>query len=312
MKYLISIVGPTGVGKTELSLRLARHFQTEVLSGDSRQVYRHMNIGTAKVSPEITAEIPHHFIDILDPSEEFDAAQFAEQADQLVERLHASGREVVIVVGGSTLYMNALWHGLDDMPKVPKEIRTQLNQELSTLGLPELVNQLKAHDPTTWERIDKHNPARVIRALEVFRASGKPISFFRENKPEKTVPYRHIKVGLTTERSVLYERINHRVLQMMEAGLLQEVDTLLNMGYTSISPGLRSIGYQELIAFRAGKHSLETAIKLIQRNSRRYAKRQLTWYRKEADIVWMESGTETAENVKKWVEIGYPYKKSTD
>lgn len=299
MKHLISIVGPTAVGKTSLSLRLAQRFTTEIISSDSRQMYRYMDIGTAKPSREELDSVPHHFIDILTPDQVYSAGQFERDADQLIEQLFQK-HDVLIVSGGSTLYMNALWHGFNEMPEISPDIRPQLNQEWEEKGLSPLLLELQKVDPVTYEQIDRNNPARVIRALEIFRGSGLPISQFRTGIPPKDRAYRLINIGLEDYREQLYSRIDQRVLNMISDGLEQECQTLLDMGYDPDMRALQAIGYAEIYAFLAGDIDKSEAIRLIQRNSRRYAKRQLTYYRKFDDIQWFRAGD--WEVVDKWIQ----------
>jgi tRNA dimethylallyltransferase len=300
MKFLISIVGPTGVGKTSLSLFLAKKYKTEIISSDSRQMYRHMDIGTAKPNRKVLEAIPHHFIDSLDPDEPYSAGRFEVDAENLLKRLFEK-HDVVIVVGGSTLYISALWHGMDDMPKIPEEVRSGLNAELEEKGLEALVQELAEVDPETHRYVDKKNPARVKRALEVFRATGKPISDFRKGKKKKETYYRHIKVGLRLDRPNLYKRINYRAEQMARKGLADEVRKLLKMGYGPELNSMQSIGYQEMIPFIEGKTNFFSAVKLMQRNSRRYAKRQFNWYRRFPDIKWFEASKDREEEIADWV-----------
>jgi len=289
MKTLISIVGPTAVGKTHLSILLATHFQTAILSSDSRQMYQYMNIGTAKPTPEEKQGIPHYFIDSLKPNQSYNAGQFERDAESLLEKLFKK-HDVVISVGGSTLYIDALWNGIDEMPYIDPVIRVQLNWLFTSEGMEPLLAELKSVDPETWQRIDRKNPARVIRALEVFRGTGTPISAFRKGPRNKERTYNLIKIGLELEREQLYQRINKRVEHMMAEGLEEEVKMLLDMGYHQKLPAMQSIGYREFFPYFQGEYPLEEAVRLIQRNSRRYAKRQFTWFRKDESIQWFPSG----------------------
>ncbi len=291
LKHLISIVGPTAVGKTKLSLLLAQTFGTEILSTDARQIYRGLDIGTAKASPEEQALVPHHLIDFLDPNETFNAGQFETLAEAKVESLLTRYNKL-ISVGGSTLYINALWNGIDPMPEVPDEVRAQLQDAWQQSGLEPLLEELRAVDPETFRTIDLQNPSRVLRALEVYRASSQPISFFRKGKSAKVRTYTLWKIGLREERKQLYARIDQRVLTMMKAGLLEEVQGLLDAGYAPEGQAMQSIGYRELIQYLQKKISLDEAIALIQRNSRRYAKRQMTWFRRDPEIQWFPAGAE--------------------
>ncbi|MEZ4775438.1 MAG: tRNA (adenosine(37)-N6)-dimethylallyltransferase MiaA [Bacteroidia bacterium] len=299
MKYLISIVGPTAVGKTALSIAVVEALDTVILSTDSRQMYRFMDIGTAKPSEAEKKDIPHYFMDTLYPDETYNAGRFEAEADILIEQLFQT-RDYLVTAGGSTLYVDALWNGIDEMPPIPAEIRAQLNQEFQENGLENLLEELAQVDSETYTQIDKANHARVIRALEVFRATGKPISFYRNQTSGKKRNYHLIKIGLTDERAALYERINRRVEQMAEDGLEKEVRDLLAKGYSRENQALQSIGYIEIIDYIEGKTSLSEAVELIQRNSRRYAKRQLTWFRRYDDINWFRAGEN--ETVVNWLK----------
>ncbi|MDW3648544.1 MAG: tRNA (adenosine(37)-N6)-dimethylallyltransferase MiaA [Bacteroidia bacterium] len=299
MKYVICIIGPTAVGKSALSLELADRLKAEIISSDSRQMYRYLDIGTAKASEEELGKTPHHFINNLDPDQAYNAADFEKEAENRIKDLHKSS-DVAIVVGGSTLYMDALWYGFDEMPEIDPEVRRRLMQEHKEQGLGKLLKELEAVDPLSYEKIDQQNHARVIRALEVYRSSGKPISFYRKGKKAKKTPWTYIKIGLTDERKPLYKRIDKRVLEMIEAGLEDEVKSLLKT-YGSKAPALQSIGYSEMISYLEGEIDLAEAIRLIQRNSRRYAKRQFTWFRRYEDIQWFEAGQ--FEEIWKWLQI---------
>ncbi len=296
---LISIVGPTAVGKTALSLQLAEAWGAEIISADSRQMYRHLDIGTAKPGGEELRRVPHHLVSWLDPTEELNAARFAETAESILYQ-GIQQKPVWIMVGGSTLYLEALWHGLNEMPPTPPAVREQLMTRLHDAGLLPLVAELEVVDPATFARIDRNNPARVIRALEVFHATGQPISQFQRGTGQLDRPWQHLKIGLEDDREALYERINKRVDMMMEAGLLSEVRTLLAEGVPPDSQAMHSIGYEELVKHVAGKISLEEAVEQIKLHSRRYAKRQLTWFRRYNDIEWFRAGQEKATLA--WVE----------
>lgn len=288
MSYLISIIGPTAVGKTALSIKLAHRYDTSILSCDARQVYKYMDIGTAKPSSDEIGTIPHHFINHLNPDQSYTAGQFESESEKVLSQLFEE-KEVVISVGGSTLYNQALWYGLDTIPSAEPKIREGLNLAHMNGGLEPLLTELRSVDPTTYERIDRNNPLRVIRALEVFRETGKPISSFQTGKKQASKSYQLILVGLTMDRKTLYDRINQRVDQMMGLGLEQEVIELLQAGYTPDSQALQSIGYREIISYISGEYDITEAIRLIKRNSRRYAKRQMTWYRRDSEINWFES-----------------------
>lgn len=297
--WLISIVGPTGVGKTKLSLDLAAHFDTVILSADVRQMYRGMDIGTAKVSAEERAAVPHFFIDTLTPDMPYSAGQFERDAVRLLGELFVQ-HKVVLSAGGSTLYNDALWHGIDEMPDVPPQIRQAVQQQLQQEGLAPLLQELAQADPETYARMDRNNPARVLRAVEVWRASGRPISAFRTGSPAAR-PWRQLKIGVTAPREELYARIDARVHAMIEAGLEAETCALLAQ-HSPDCQALQSIGYQEMIAYLRGEISLETAITLIQRDSRRYAKRQLTWWRRDPEIMWIEAGETATDKALQWIQ----------
>lgn len=298
MKYVICIIGPTAVGKSALSLELADRLQAEIISSDSRQMYRYLDIGTAKANEEELGRAKHHFVNSLNPDQEYNAADFEKEAEALIPKLHKAS-DAVIVVGGSTLYMDALWFGFDEMPEIDPQIRKRLMQEYESTGLELLLKELESVDAVTFSSIDQQNHARVIRALEVYRSSGKPISFYRKGKKPKETSWKYLKIGLTDERALLYKRIDERVLEMIEAGLEEEVEHLLKT-YGPHAPALQSIGYSEMISYLQGEIDRTEAIRLIQRNSRRYAKRQFTWFRRYEDIQWFEAGKR--EEIWTWLQ----------
>ncbi|AHM59021.1 tRNA delta(2)-isopentenylpyrophosphate transferase [Flammeovirgaceae bacterium 311] len=280
-KYLIVVGGPTAVGKTAFSIRLAQELNTHVISADSRQLYRHLNIGTAKPEPQELAAAPHHFIDILEPDTEYSAGHFERDALALLKELFRE-HQAVVVAGGSGLYVQALCRGMDQMPEVPSEVRMQLNQIYIDSGLEVLLEELRQHDPVYWQEVDRQNPARIIRALEVIRATGQPYSGFRQQQyPQR--PFQVIKIGLDRPREELYARIDVRMDAMIEQGLFREAEALYP--YRQLN-ALQTVGYQEIFGFLEGAYSRDEAIRLLKRNSRRYAKRQLTWFRKDEDYTW--------------------------
>ncbi len=282
-KTLIVVVGPTAVGKTAMGIALAKYFKTSIISADSRQFYQEMSIGTAKPTKEELAEAKHYFIDSHSIATDYTAGDYEREALQCLEELFKT-TDVVIAVGGSGLFVRALTEGLDDLPKAPEEVRESLNQSFREHGLQPLQARLKEVDPTYYAKADIENPQRVIRALEVFEASGKPISHFMKNEAVKR-PFNVISIGLNTDRAVLYERINRRVDIMMEQGLLAEVQSLSS--YKN-KPALLTVGYAELFDYLDGLISLEEAIEHIKQNSRRYAKRQITWFKKYGQTHWFE------------------------
>lgn len=282
-KTLIVVVGPTAIGKTALAIQLAQFYQTAIISADSRQFFKEMHIGTAKPSAEELAAAPHHFIDSHSVKTLFSTGDFEVQALQLMETLFKN-HEVLIMVGGSGLYIDAVCKGLDDLPEIDLHIREQLNQQLAAEGINSIRQQLEKLDPEYYAKVDQANPQRMIRGLEVVLSTGKKLSsFLTANKKQR--PFNIIKIGLNTDRALLYERINHRVDLMMEAGLLQEVEALLP--YRQYN-ALNTVGYAELFDYLDGKSDLDTAIAMIKQNTRRFAKRQLTWFRRDEETHWFE------------------------
>ncbi len=280
------IVGPTAVGKTALSLLIAEKRAVEIISADSRQIYRYMDIGTAKVSSEVRRQIPHHFIDICLPDEYYSAGMFGKQARQTVEEIVRRGK-IPLVVGGSGFYIRALVDGIFELDARDAAVRQQLEARLSEEGLASLYAELQKADPAYAAKISHNDRQRILRSLEVFYVTGKPFSFWHEQKPEPA-PFEAVFWGLTAERTTLYRRINERVLRMLQEGLEEEVRGLLEMGYSPELNALNTVGYKEMIDYLNGKISRETMIERIQRNSRRYAKRQLTWFRAESRVHWHE------------------------
>ncbi|MCH1437671.1 MAG: tRNA (adenosine(37)-N6)-dimethylallyltransferase MiaA [Flavobacteriales bacterium] len=280
-KHLIVIAGPTGIGKTDLSIRLAKQYQAEIISCDSRQFYREMNIGTAVPNKTDLAEVKHHFIQNLSIENPYTVGDFEKDALTKIDELHQKN-DVVIMVGGSGLYIDAVCKGLDDFPKIPTDIRARLNQRLVHEGIESLEQELNKLDPDYHKIVDKSNPHRIIRALEVCLVSGKAFSSFRK-KQEKTRTFNTIKIILNRDRETLYERINLRVNQMMKEGLLEEVNNLLP--YREFN-ALQTVGYKELFAYFDGECNLETAIEEIKKNTRRYAKRQMTWFRRDPETLF--------------------------
>ena len=278
---LVVIAGPTAVGKTDLCLRLARALDTEIISADSRQFYREMNIGTAKPSPEELEVIKHYFINSHSITQEYSVGAFEADALTLLEKLFRE-KKVVILTGGSGLYIQAVCAGLDEIPETLPEVRQRLMAELEQHGLSSLLNQLKELDPIYYEQVDKANPQRVIRALEVCYSSGHPYSIFRGGNP-KPRPFNIIKIGLTRDRAELYQRIDWRMDQMLAAGLVEEAKALY--AYRAHN-ALQTVGYKEIFDFMEEKQDWFETVRLLKRNSRRYAKRQLTWFRRDPAFKW--------------------------
>ena len=282
MRRLTIILGPTAVGKSEYAVTQALRAGSPVISCDSRQIYKEMSIGTAVPSPEQLAAVPHYFIGTLSVTQNYTAGMYEMDALALLERLFAEGHEELVMTGGSMFYIDAVCHGIDDIPAASPELRERLTREAEA-DLPALVEQLRARDPETCEEIDTLNPQRVIRALEVCLTTGKPFSSFKKREPKRR-DFEIVKIGLERPREQLYARIDARVDAMMEAGLLEEVKRLLPLRNY---PALRTVGYEELFDYLDGKTSLEEAVRLIKRNTRHYAKRQLTWWRRDGDIEWL-------------------------
>ncbi|WP_454881729.1 tRNA (adenosine(37)-N6)-dimethylallyltransferase MiaA [Sphingobacterium detergens] len=282
-KTLIAIVGPTAVGKTAMAISLAQYFKTEIISADSRQFYREMTIGTAKPDLEELASAPHHFINSHSITQDYSAGDFEREALHKLDELFRQN-DVVVMVGGSGLFVRALCQGLDDLPKAGDEVRERLNNEMAQLGLEQMKERLKTIDPAYYQIADIDNPQRVVRALEVFEATGKPMSFYHKKDLNKR-PFDILTIGLNMERPELYERINLRVERMMEMGLLEEVKSLVPF---RSKPALLTVGYAELFDYLDGNISLEEAVERIQQNSRRYAKRQITWFKKYGNTSWFQ------------------------
>lgn len=274
-KFLIVIAGPTASGKTSLGIRLAQKYGTAILSADSRQFYKEMSIGTAKPTPEELAAAQHFFIDNLSIHDEYTVGQYEKDAISLLENLFKT-KDIVLLVGGSGLFIKAVLEGLDKFPEVPQSVRNKWSKIAETEGIEKLQNLLQKQDSEYYREVDIHNPHRLIRALSVIEVSGKPFSSFR-NKSGKKRNFIPINIKLNWEREILYQRINLRVDQMMEQGLLAEANGLYHLKDLN---ALQTVGYQEFFDFFDGNISQEEAVELLKRNTRRYAKRQMTWLRK--------------------------------
>ncbi|WP_437922276.1 tRNA (adenosine(37)-N6)-dimethylallyltransferase MiaA [Sphingobacterium sp. LRF_L2] len=282
-KKLIVVVGPTAVGKTALGIALAKHFSTEIISADSRQFYKEMTIGTAKPDAEELHQAKHHFIDSHSIEEDYSAGDFERDALALLANLFKR-YDYVVMVGGSGLFVRAVCEGLDNLPKVPSEIRDKLNNMFEEYGIEPLQSRLKEVDPDYYENADIQNPQRVIRALEIFEATGTPFSSFRQRDVDAR-PFEIVTIGLDMEREQLYNRINERVERMIEKGLVEEVKALISYRH---KPALLTVGYVEIFDYLEGKVPLGLAIASIQQNSRRYAKRQITWFKKYGNTTWFK------------------------
>lgn len=287
---LLCVVGPTAIGKTALSVQLAQHFNTEIISADSRQFFKEMRIGTAVPSPEELAAAPHHFIQHLSITDSYSVGDFEREAIALLDDLFKK-HPVVVLVGGSGLYVDAVTKGLDEFPEIAPGVRDALNQQLESEGIANLQDELRQKDPNYYSEVDLQNPHRIIRALEVIRQTGKTFSSFRSQQLKQR-KFKIIKLGLTAERELIYDRINKRVDIMMQEGLLQEVKGLLSFKDLN---ALQTVGYRELIGHLETDMPLQDAIDAIKQNTRRFAKRQLTWFRKDPQIQWFDYQTPTTE-----------------
>ncbi|PWU68797.1 tRNA (adenosine(37)-N6)-dimethylallyltransferase MiaA [Gracilibacillus dipsosauri] len=291
---IIVVVGPTAVGKTALSIKVAKEFNGEIISGDSMQVYREMDIGTAKVTEQEMAGIPHHLIDILDPADSFSVADFQKRVRESIREI-AARNKTVIIAGGTGLYIQSVLYDYQFAEEERNAIYQQrIESEIETKGIEAVYERLKQIDPEQAEKIHPNNKRRLIRALEVYDRTGKTMTEYQQDQNEML--YDAYIVGLDMDRAVLYDRINARVDQMVEDGLLEEVKKLLDNGYEH-TQSMRGIGYKELIPYYKGEISLEGALDLLKRNSRRFAKRQYTWFKNKMPVQWYSILPETKEKV---------------
>lgn len=299
-KTLVLILGPTGVGKTELSLRVAEHFGSPILSCDSRQIYRAIPIGTAAPTAEEQARVKHYFIATHELNEDYNAGQYERDAIALMEELfHA--HDILVMTGGSMLYADAVSNGLDDLPAVPDEIRKEVTRLYQEKGLVWLQSEVQRLDPAYWNEVDRQNPARLIHCVELCLTTGKPYSSLLSKKPTANSrqpinnrPFRILKIGLERPREELYDRINRRVEQMIADGLVEEAKAVWPMRHLN---SLQTVGYRELFAHFDGEYDLARAIELIQQNSRHYAKRQMTWFRRDNTIHWLNANDTYEKNI---------------
>lgn len=291
-KFLISIMGPTASGKTNLAIQLAHHFKTEIVSADSRQFYKGLDIGTAKPNAEELASVKHHFIDCLEVGTQYNAGQFEDDALKTLDQIFDKN-DFAVMVGGSGLYLNAVLFGIDPFPEIPRETRLKALNFYKENGLQALRDELRSLDPVYFLEVDLDNPRRLMRALEVCYASGKPYSSFRNQGPQPR-KFKSIKIAYQWDRELLYERINMRVDDMISNGLIAEAQKFT--GFQD-STALDTIGYKEIFQFLDGKLTKEEAIDLVKRNSRRYAKRQTTWFHKDTEIHWFSPLAQTKDIV---------------
>lgn len=299
-KTLVLILGPTGVGKTELSLRVAEHFGSPILSCDSRQIYRAIPIGTAAPTAEEQARVKHYFIATHELNEDYNAGQYERDAIALMEELFRA-HDILVMTGGSMLYADAVCNGLDDLPAVPDKIRKEVTRLYQEKGLVWLQSEVQRLDPAYWNEVDRQNPARLIHCVELCLTTGKPYSSLLSKKPTANSrqpitnrPFRILKIGLERPREELYDRINRRVEQMIADGLVEEAKAVWPMRHLN---SLQTVGYRELFAHFDGEYDLARAIELIQQNSRHYAKRQMTWFRRDNTIHWLNANDTYEKNI---------------
>ena len=291
-KTLLLILGPTGVGKTELSLRVAEHYGCPILNCDSRQIYRSIPIGTAAPTEEEQARVKHYFVATRDLDQDYNAGQYERDAIALMEELFRTC-DTLVMTGGSMLYADAVCNGLDDLPAVPETIRRQVQQAYETQGLAWLQSEVQRLDPDYWNEVDQQNPARLIHCVELCLTTGKPYSSLR-TATTKIRPFRILKIGLERPREELYDRINRRVEQMIADGLVDEARKVYHLRHLN---SLQTVGYRELFACFDGEYDLARAIELIQQNTRHYAKRQMTWFRRDKTIHWLNADIDYEENI---------------
>jgi tRNA dimethylallyltransferase len=283
MHTLIVVLGPTGVGKSDISIQLAKYYQTEIISADSRQFFRELSIGTAVPSPEDLRTIPHHFIQTRSILDYYNVSEYETEAIELINNLFQT-RNPLILTGGSMMYVDTICNGIDDIPTVDPVIRDKVIKWYEENGIEALRKRLLELDPEYYELVDLNNPKRLLHAVEICVMSGKSFTSFRKNTVKER-PFRILKIGINQDRKILYERINERVLRMMHAGLLEEAKNVYQ--YRNLN-SLNTVGYKELFTYLDGDCSLEEAVDLIQRNSRKYARKQLTWFRRDQEIKWFE------------------------
>lgn len=295
VKTLVVLAGPTAVGKTALGISLARHFKTEIISSDSRQIYNETTIGTAVPSSADLSSVRHHFIQVASLTNPYNASRYEQDVLTLLDTLFKE-HNMILMAGGSGLYIDAVCNGIDDLPTADPRLRSQLSQQLGTEGLEPLIKRLKELDPISYAKVDLKNHMRVLKALEVSIQTGKPYSSFLSEK-KKERPFRILRVALDMDREMLYQRINVRVDKMMERGLLDEAQTVI--GFRDLT-AMKTVGYRELFSYLDGDVSLEEAVKLIKGNTRKFARKQLTWFRRGNQYTWFHPGQ--TEEITSWIE----------
>ncbi len=284
---LLIILGPTAIGKSDVAINVAQKMDGEIISADSMQIYKYMDIGTAKVKPEEMRGIPHFLIDIVHPDEEFTVADFKQQAEKYIRQINNRDK-LPIVVGGTGLYINSLVYELKfTRVKANQDLRNKYNELADKYGNDFIYNELYKIDATSAKKISPNDRKRIIRALEIYYETGKPMSYYNENFRKKSNKYNLVMIGLNTDRKLLYSRIEKRVDKMINDGLIDEVKRLISMGYNKNLPSMKAIGYKEIISYLEGELELNEAINILKRNTRRFAKRQLTWFKMDDRIKWI-------------------------
>ena len=296
MKTLVVVLGPTGVGKTELCLNIAKHLKSPIINADSRQIFAEIPIGTAAPTQEQQREVLHYFVGNHNVTDYYSAAMFEEDAMSIIDELFKEKHNSVLMSGGSMMYIDAVCKGIDDIPTIDENTREKLKNDFEKNGLDKLVEKLKVLDPEHWQIVDKKNPRRVIHALEICMMTGKTYTSFRKNTNKKR-PFNILKIGLNRDREELYERINKRVLNMIDAGLINEVSKLYNFRNLN---SLNTDGYKEIFDYLDGLLTLDESIRQIQSNSRRYMRKQLTWFRRDDSIKWFNPNN--VEEILKYID----------
>ncbi|MBP7098545.1 MAG: tRNA (adenosine(37)-N6)-dimethylallyltransferase MiaA [Prevotella sp.] len=296
MKTLVVVLGPTGVGKTELCLNIAKHLKSPIINADSRQIFAEIPIGTAAPTQEQQREVLHYFVGNHNVTDYYSAAMFEEDAMSIIDELFKKKHNSVLMSGGSMMYIDAVCKGIDDIPTIDENTREKLKNDFEKNGLDKLVEKLKVLDPEHWQIVDKKNPRRVIHALEICMMTGKTYTSFRKNTNKKR-PFNILKIGLNRDREELYERINKRVLNMIDAGLINEVSKLYNFRNLN---SLNTVGYKEIFDYLDGLLTLDESIRQIQSNSRRYMRKQLTWFRRDDSIKWFNPNN--VEEILKYID----------
>ena len=293
---VIAVIGPTAAGKTEIGITLAQQTQGEVISVDSMQIYREMDVGTAKPTDEMLTQTPHHLINILLPDQPYNAGRFVEDADAIITDLRKREKSVILV-GGTGLYIRALVHGIIDVPEISQGVRETVRKLAFEQGVAACYQQLQQNDPKSAKTLHPNDLSRIVRALEIVLDTGKSIRDFQADHRFKQHRYQALYIGAAWEREELYDRINRRVHIMVENGLIAETEKLLSMGYSDDLPSMNAIGYKQAVAFLQGKMTQAEMVADIQQKSRRYAKKQITWYKKDPSIHWLNKNELTAQDI---------------